>query len=78
MAGLLKAFVLRSHDEAGCYITGIAGSSWLDETMRASGLDAEEMLASNDSYHLFEATGDLFHTGPTGTNVMDLVLGIAF
>jgi hydroxypyruvate reductase len=36
------------------------------------------MLARNDSYHLFEATGDLFRMGPTGTNVMDLVLGIAF
>ncbi|MCP1469281.1 hydroxypyruvate reductase [Sphingobium sp. OAS761] len=60
-------------DAAGAFADGA-----LRERAGASGLDAEEMLARNDSYHLFEATGDLFRTGPTGTNVMDLVLGIAF
>ena len=29
------------------------------------------MLAGNDSYTAFEAVGDLFVTGPTGTNVND-------
>jgi len=60
-------------DAAGAFADGA-----LPARASASGLDAEEMLARNDSYHLFEATGDLFRTGPTGTNVMDLVLGIAF
>ncbi|KFG91930.1 MOFRL domain protein [Sphingobium herbicidovorans NBRC 16415] len=60
-------------DAAGAFADGA-----LHERAGAAGLDAEEMLARNDSYHLFEETGDLFHTGPTGTNVMDLVLGIAF
>ena len=33
---------------------------------------AADALADNDSYHFFEATGDLVRTGPTGTNVGDL------
>jgi glycerate-2-kinase len=38
----------------------------------AAGLDIEECLAENDSYHFLERTHDLLITGPTGTNVMDL------
>jgi glycerate 2-kinase len=38
------------------------------------GLDAAALLANNDSYHFFEATGDLIKTGPTGTNVADIQL----
>jgi hydroxypyruvate reductase len=41
---------------------------------RALGLNAEDCLARNDSYHFFEPLGDLLRTGPTGTNVMDLYL----
>ena len=40
------------------------------------GLDASDYLERNDSYSLLEATGDLLVTGPTGTNVMDLLIGI--
>lgn len=36
------------------------------------GLDASAGLSDNDSYHFFEAIGDLFSPGPTGTNVMDI------
>ena len=36
------------------------------------GMDAAEYLADNDSYHFFEALGDLVKTGPTGTNVADV------
>jgi glycerate 2-kinase len=39
---------------------------------RAMGLSPEQYLASNDSYAFFKATGDLFITGPTKTNVMDI------
>lgn len=38
------------------------------------GLDAAAFLRNNDSYHFFEATGDLIKTGPTGTNVADVQL----
>ena len=36
------------------------------------GLDPYRFLANNDSYHFFQNLGDLFITGPTNTNVMDL------
>lgn len=42
----------------------------------AAGLNLDASLADNDSYHLLEALGDLYMTGPTGTNVMDVVLGL--
>jgi glycerate-2-kinase len=41
---------------------------------RRLGLDARGALARNDSGAFFEAEGGLFTTGPTRTNVMDLVL----
>ena len=36
------------------------------------GLDPYRFLSNNDSYHFFQSLGDLFITGPTNTNVMDL------
>ena len=35
-------------------------------------LDPYHFLLNNDSYHFFQKLGDLFVTGPTQTNVMDL------
>jgi glycerate 2-kinase len=35
-------------------------------------LEAEKYLENNDSYNFFRQTGELFLTGPTGTNVMDI------
>ncbi|HME69650.1 MAG TPA: DUF4147 domain-containing protein [Myxococcota bacterium] len=40
---------------------------------RALGLDAQQALLENDSYAFFAAEGGTFRTGPTRTNVMDLV-----
>jgi glycerate-2-kinase len=36
------------------------------------GLNPEEYLTENDSYHFFSKLGDLIITGPTGTNVNDI------
>lgn len=41
-------------------------------------LDPDEYLANNDSYHFFQALGDLLLTGPTNTNVNDLAFLFAF
>jgi hydroxypyruvate reductase len=41
---------------------------------RELGLDAHAYLAKNDSYHFFQALGDLIITGPTNTNVNDLAM----
>ena len=40
--------------------------------LRANGLDAKALLNANDSWGAFDALGDLFQPGPTGTNVNDL------
>ena len=39
-------------------------------------LDAADYLSNNDAYHFFKKTGGLIITGPTQTNVMDIVLAI--
>jgi len=43
---------------------------------RESGLDPRRALAENDSYPFFAGLGDLVVTGPTGSNLMDLYLGL--
>jgi glycerate-2-kinase len=40
------------------------------------GLNAQEYLKNNDSYNFFAPLGDLIITGPTGTNVMDIVFAL--
>ena len=37
-------------------------------------MEAVDYLMNSDSYTYFEATGDVFKTGLTGTNVMDIVV----
>lgn len=39
---------------------------------KALGLDAKKYLENNDAYPLLAAVGDLYKTGPTLTNVMDI------
>ena len=55
-----------SEDNAGPIVTPqtLAGAA-------AAGLDAQAMLADNDAYGFFAATGGLVMTGPTRTNVND-------
>lgn len=43
---------------------------------RAEGLDPDDCLRRADAGTFLAASGDLLQTGPTGTNVMDLVLGL--
>ena len=40
------------------------------------GLNVAQSIARADAGHLLELTGDLITTGPTGTNVMDLMIGL--
>lgn len=55
-----------SENNAGAFADG--GSM---ARLRAQGLDPAGLLSSNDAYSAFEALGDLFAPGPTGTNVND-------
>lgn len=56
-----------SEDNAGAFADGSTVSR-----MRAAGIDAKAMLAGNNAWTAFNAVGDLFVPGPTGTNVNDL------
>lgn len=55
-----------SEDNAGAFADGTTVAR-----LQGLGLDPRALLAANDSYSAFEALGDLFVTGPTGTNVND-------
>jgi len=57
--------------DAGALVVG-----WSLRRARAEGWDAGDALARADSGSLLAASGDLINTGPTGTNVMDLMLGL--
>ncbi len=54
-------------DAAGAVVTGETAAR-----ARAAHLDVDAYLARNDSYHFFEALGDLLKPGYSGTNVNDL------
>ncbi|MCX6019422.1 MAG: DUF4147 domain-containing protein [Chloroflexi bacterium] len=59
--------------------TDAAGAVALPNTItraQAQGLDATNFLMRNDSYTFFDALGDLIRTGPTGTNVADVVVAL--
>lgn len=43
---------------------------------RARGIDPNDCLARNDSYAFFDALDNLIRTGPTGTNVADVVVAL--
>ncbi len=60
-------------DAAGAIVTG--------ETIaraRALGLNPESALDENDTYPLLNAIQALMFTGPTGTNVNDLAVGLVY
>jgi glycerate-2-kinase len=43
---------------------------------RGKGVDVKRALAENASHPFFSALGDLVVTGPTGSNLMDVYLGV--
>lgn len=53
-------------ENAGAFVDGTT-----IQRLRAMGLDGRIQLSRNDSHAAFAAAGDLFVTGPTGTNVND-------
>jgi glycerate-2-kinase len=58
-------------DAAGAFVDGATLAR-----ARSVGLDPEAFLRDNDAYTFFDKLGDLLRTGPTGTNVMDLMVGL--
>jgi hydroxypyruvate reductase len=77
LAGCDRVVVLSGGTDGTDGPTDAAGAIASGTTLRRAeriGLDARHFLADNDSYHFFEALGDLLKTGPTNTNVMDVRL----
>ncbi len=58
-------------DAAGAVVTETSATA-----ARDSGLAPEEFLENNDAYAFFARAGGLIMTGPTHTNVMDIVIGL--
>ena len=58
-------------DAAGGYADGQTMNALL-----AAGVDYHARLANNDSYHALKAVDGLVFTGPTGTNVNDITIGL--
>jgi hydroxypyruvate reductase len=59
-------------DAAGAFVDG---GTW--ERIGAAGRDPEADLHGHDAYPALDAAGALFRPGMTGTNVMDVVFGLA-
>jgi hydroxypyruvate reductase len=79
LAGQKNIWLLAAASDGSDGPTGEAGALVDGETVargREEGFDAAQSLAAADAGRFLEASGDLVQTGPTGTNVMDLVLGL--
>jgi hydroxypyruvate reductase len=77
LAGLENIVVLSGGTDGTDGPTEAAGAIADGQTVpraHALGLEPEQFLRHNDSYHFFAALDDLLLTGPTGTNVMDIHL----
>jgi hydroxypyruvate reductase len=80
IAGLDNAVILSGGTDGTDGPTDAAGALADGTTLARAkelGLDANVFLDNNDSYHFFQALGDLLITGPTFTNVMDLRIILA-
>jgi glycerate 2-kinase len=85
---LASAIALEGLEPVVCFSAGTDGTDGptdaagaiMDDTTLAragtKGLDAAAYLADNDSYRFFKTLGDLFITGPTRTNVMDVRIAL--
>ncbi|MCX6622746.1 MAG: glycerate kinase, partial [Acidobacteria bacterium] len=77
LAGLEGITVLSGGTDGTDGPTDAAGALADGETVARAkklGLEPARFLARNDAYHFFDPLGDLIRTGPTGTNVMDVML----
>ena len=58
-------------DAAGGFVDGATRQRLLKE-----GIHIDQVLRDNDAYHALQRTGGLIFTGPTGTNVNDVTVGL--
>jgi hydroxypyruvate reductase len=90
LAAAIALAALDPHDQTGALVAsvgtdgtdgptdaaGAVASPGTLQRARVLGLDAGDFLARNDSYRYFAPLGDLVMTGPTGTNVADVVVAM--
>jgi len=75
ISGIQNVSMLSAGTDGGDGPTDAAGAIVDGNTIRKAedmGLKAEDYFANNDTYNFFKKTDELFITGPTGTNVMDI------
>ena len=58
-------------DAAGGFVDGATQQRLLEE-----GIHIDQVLLNNDAYHALQRTDGLIFTGPTGTNVNDVTVGL--
>ena len=83
---MVAAKMIEDHPQVACLCAGSDGTDGPTDAAgalvdnkatfraKAKGLGYEEALANNDSYHFHEAAGTLIKTGPTGSNLNDLLI----
>ncbi len=86
---IVLSTVLEMKDKDGKYVIASIGTDGIDGVTEAAGaiadnetlerakklkLNADKHLRDNDSYNFFKPLEDLIVTGPTGTNVNDIML----
>ena len=77
--GLANACVISAGSDGTDGPTDAAGGYADGDTLaelKAKGLALHQVLADNDAYHALQAVGNLLLTGPTGTNVNDVAVGL--
>jgi glycerate 2-kinase len=81
LAGLERVMVISLATDGGDGPTNAAGAVVSGETYslaQSFGLDPAKFLAENDAYNFFSILSDLIVTGPTQTNVNDLVFILTY
>ena len=79
LEGLSNTCVISAGSDGTDGPTDAAGGYADGDTLRElkeNGLILHEVLADNDAYHALQAVGNLIITGPTGTNVNDVAVGL--
>jgi len=77
LENVLLIFLATDGDDGPTDAAGAVATGESARRAESLGIDAAGHLSRNDAYVFFDALGDLIRTGPSGTNVNDLMFLIA-